>query len=91
MIVGKLMSFLVTLATTALGTLPTVPVPGWLTGNSSAFVQVFAFADSMSVWFPGSLVLTILAAYLSIRAVGLAIKVARIVASFLTGGGGSAA
>jgi hypothetical protein len=71
--------------------IPPIPVPSWLTSSSSAFATVFADADSMSVWFPTALALTVLAAYLAIRTTGFLIKIGRIVASFMTGGGGSAA
>jgi hypothetical protein len=91
MITGLILSFLVLIVTTVLGVLPAVPVPSWLAGDDSALGQVFAFIDSMGVWFPTGLLMTVLAAYFSIKLTAFGIKVARIVASFLTGGGGSAA
>jgi hypothetical protein len=90
-ITGLIMAFLAMLVSALLSILPSIPVPSWLSGSDSAFGQVFAFGSSMGVWFPTTLALTVLAAYLGIKLVAFTIKVARIVASFMTGGGGSAA
>jgi len=74
-----------------LGLIPKFTLPSWM-GDVAGFVgTVFAFAGSMGAWFPGALVLTVLSAVLSVWAVSFGIKVARIVASFFTAGGGSAA
>lgn len=74
-----------------LAVLPTVSVPSWLSSNDSAFTTVFSAAGSMGVWFPSTLVVTVLTGVLALWLVGFAIKLVRIVASFFTAGGGSAA
>lgn len=71
--------------------LPTVTVPTWLSSNNSAFTSVFQAAGSMGVWFPTTLVVSVLAGVLALWVVGFGIKIVRIVASFFTAGGGSAA
>jgi len=45
----------------------------------------------MGVWFPSTLVITVLTGVLALWLVGFGIKIVRIVASFFTAGGGSAA
>lgn len=76
---------------TLLAALPTVTVPSWLSGNDSAFATVFSAAGSMGVWFPSTLVIAVLTGVLALWVVGFGIKIVRIVASFFTAGGGSAA
>lgn len=79
------------LLTALLAALPTVTVPTWLSGNDSAFSTVFSAAGSMGVWFPSTLVISVLTGVLALWLVGFGIKLVRIVASFFTAGGGSAA
>lgn len=79
------------LLTTLLGALPTVTVPAWMSGNDSAFSTVFSAAGTMGVWFPTTLVISVLTGVLALWLVGFGIKLVRIVASFFTAGGGSAA
>lgn len=74
-----------------LSALPTVTVPSWLSGSDSAFASVFQAAGSMGVWFPSTLVIAVLGGVLALWVVGFGIKIVRIVASFFTAGGGSAA
>lgn len=74
-----------------LSALPTVTVPTWLSGSDSAFTTVFSAASSMGVWFPTTLVISVLTGLLVLWLVGFGIKIVRIVASFFTAGGGSAA
>ena len=73
------------------GLMPHVDVPGWLTSISGPIGTVFAQAASMGVWFPMGLLGTVTAAVFAAWLVGFGIKLVRIVASFLTLGGGSAA
>ena len=70
--------------------LPTITAPTWLTSNNSAMSTVFADAGSMGVWFPSTLLIEVLTGLLVILGVGFGIKIARMVASFFTAGGGSA-
>jgi hypothetical protein len=73
------------------GLFPPVAVPSWLSGSDSAFTTVFTAADSMGVWFPATLLLAVLAGLLALWLVGFTIKIARMVLSLFTAGGGSAA
>ncbi|MDQ1628086.1 MAG: hypothetical protein QOI54_1830 [Actinomycetota bacterium] len=61
-----------------------VELPGWVTTASS-------YVAGTSVWMPWSLMVTVIGVYAVCLTSGLAIKLVRIVASFLTAGGGSAA
>ena len=76
---------------TLVGALPVIAVPSWMTANDSAFSTVFSAAGSMGVWFPSTLVVAVLSGLLVIWLASFAVKVARIVLSLFTAGGGSAA
>lgn len=71
--------------------LPDTGLPDWMTASTGAVGQVFAFADSMSVWFPTPLVFSIVGTLLAINLISFGIKIARMVLSLFTAGGGSAA
>jgi hypothetical protein len=89
-ITGLILKLLADLASLVLGILPHVDVPSWLSNPSSAIGQVFQAAGSMGAWFPVTLASTVLLSVLAVWVAGFAIKVARIVVSFLTLGGGGA-
>lgn len=74
-----------------LSVLPVVEVPSWLSGSDSAFSTVFSAAGSMGVWFPSTLVVTVLVGLLAIWLTAFGVKVVRMVLSLFTAGGGSAA
>ena len=90
MITGTLLSIGSSFIHWLLGLLPVITVPSWLTGSNSAMTTVFTDAGLMGVWFPAGLLISVLAGLLLILTVGFGIKVARMVASFFTAGGGSA-
>ena len=71
--------------------LPVVTAPDWLTSNNGAFSTVFADAGSMGVWFNAPLLIVVLSALLVLWLAGFTIKLARMVLSLFTAGGGSAA
>lgn len=77
--------------TALMGLLPDVSVPTWLDDAADATAVVFEFAQDMGVWFPVTLLIAVLGALLSTWGIGFGIKIVRMVASFATGGGGSAA
>lgn len=89
MITGWLAQLFGSLLHLLFGALPVIAVPSWLS-TSGPMATVFADAASMGVWVPTTLMVTVLTALLAAWLAGFAIKVARIVASFLTVGGGSA-
>jgi hypothetical protein len=72
-----------------LGALPVVEVPTWM-DTTGPMATVFGYAASMGVWVPTTLLVTVLGALLAAWLMGFAIKAIRIVASFMTVGGGSA-
>lgn len=68
---------------------PTVPsffgsVPGWIVSASS-------YVAGTGVWIPWTLLGVVIAAWMVSLGAALAVKLVRIVASFFTAGGGSAA
>lgn len=74
-----------------LGTLPTIAVPSWLSSASGSASEVAAMGAGLGVWIPAPLIMTVAGALLLAWLAGFAVKGVRIVASFLTLGGGSAA
>lgn len=75
---------------TILSWMPTITVPTWLNADGP-IGTVFTYAGSMGAWFPTGLAITVILAILAAYAVGFGIKAVRIIASFATLGGGSAA
>ena len=91
MITDAILSFFGGILHTIMSALPVIQVPGWLASGSGAVSTVFGFVGSMGVWFPGGLALSVIGALLAVWLVGFGIKIARIVISLFTFGGGSAA
>jgi hypothetical protein len=71
--------------------MPSLPVPAWFTGSETAISTLFTDAASMGVWIPVPLALNVAAVLFTALMGGALIKLARIIVSFLTAGGGSAA
>jgi hypothetical protein len=72
--------------------LPSLPSPAPLLGGvNSGIGQVVSAAGALSFWVPFGQVSAAVAVVLAVVLVVFGIKLVRIVASFLTGGGGSAA
>jgi hypothetical protein len=90
MIVEWFLGLLVSLLESLLAAIPTFDPPSWFTSSTSGFASVFAVSQSMGVWLPVNLGFTVAVALLTCIVIGFGIKLVRIVASFLTAGGGSA-
>lgn len=71
--------------------MPDFTVPAWFTGATVAIGSLFSNAASMGVWIPIALAVNVAGALFTAMMGGAIIKLLRIVASFLTAGGGSAA
>lgn len=80
-----------TVVTWLLGLLPAITLPSWVTTVTSFVSSTVTQARALGNWIPWGMVglgfVFVAAAY----AVALGIRVGRIVASFFTAGGGSAA
>jgi len=70
--------------------LPVVPVPSWIAAGAGSVSTVLSTAAQLGFWLPLPLFGLVVAAVLVCLLGGLAIKVTRIVASFVTLGGGGA-
>lgn len=70
--------------------LPSYDVPAWLSSSSSYMSNLWTYGYGLGAWIPWPLVGTVLASVLACVLIGFGIKVARIVASFMTLGGGGA-
>lgn len=79
-----------------LDTIPSIDLPSALVGTGDgtlvgAITTAASYAGSLDSWFPITQAVLALAFVMLCFGVGSAVKIARIVASFFTGGGGSAA
>lgn len=91
MVTDWLIELFASLVGTILSWMPTFPVPEWLSSADGALATVLTYAGSMGAWFPSGLAVTVALAILAAYVVGFGIKIVRIIASFVTLGGGSAA
>lgn len=64
--------------------------PDWVQEIGTPAGKVFELADSMSVWFPWSFLMGVLASVIASLLAGFGIRLARMLISHFTGGGGSA-
>lgn len=90
MITDAVLDYFFALIGSILDLLPQVTVPSWMSAGGP-ISKVFTYAGQMGAWFPMSEAVTIVGALLGVWVVGFGIKVTRIILSFLTFGGGSAA
>lgn len=74
-----------------LGLLPDAPPPSWFTDADGYLRNTIDAASGLGAWIPWQLVTTVVGSVLACVAIGFGIKLVRIVASFFTAGGGSAA
>lgn len=74
-----------------LGALPEIPVPDWLVSISASAADIAAMGAGLGAWIPARLIVAVALTLLAAWLIGFGIKAVRIVASFLTLGGGSAA
>lgn len=91
MIFEAVVGFFVALVDFFLGLLPSSTPPEWFLTAGDAVSDVLAHAAGLGAWLPLPLAVTVFGALLASVLVGFGIKVVRIVASFFTAGGGSAA
>lgn len=90
MITDLIFAFFADVVGIALGALPVISPPSWL-GADGAISTVLTYAGSLGAWYPAALTLTVVSGVFVMWGIGFTIKVVRMVASFLTMGGGSAA
>lgn len=74
-----------------LGLLPTADPPSFVLGMTGWLDTVWDYASGLGAWIPYTVLGDVVVAVLASVGIGFAIKIARIVASFFTAGGGSAA
>lgn len=70
---------------------PDIQLPGWVSDIGGFAGELFGHAHSVGVWIPWTTILVVLASVFGAAVIGFGIKVARMVISHVTGGGGSAA
>ena len=91
MVTESLIGVLSGVFTWLLGWIPAPDVPAFFDDASSGIQSISELLGSVSVWIPVGLVALVLAAWAATWATGVLIKLARIVLSLFTAGGGSAA
>lgn len=91
MITAKLLDFLGALVSFVTGLLPTMSTPGWLDTASGHLATVLGYGAALGAWIPWQVAGIVFGSLMVALGVSFGIKVVRIVASFLTLGGGSAA
>lgn len=74
-----------------LGLFPDGAPPAWMSQGTAALSTVWSYAAGLGAWVPWSFAGTVIGAIVASVGIGFAIKIVRIVASFFTAGGGSAA
>lgn len=90
--ITALLLFIVGGLISAIGLLFPTSSPSAATGAAIDGVgTVMGYASGFSIWLPFGIMGTCAAVVVGIFVIGLTIRLVRIVASFLTGGGGSAA
>lgn len=90
MITDAIINFFVGVVAALMSFLPTSGAPTWLTSIGGAVGTVYAYAGQMGAWFPVTLVRNVALAVIASILAGFVVKTVRIVASFVTVGGGSA-
>lgn len=90
MVTDALLDFVAWLVETVVGWFPDSEPPTWLAQIGNMGAVLGDGVNSMGAWLPIGLGFQVIQAVVVCLGVGLLIKVARIVASFVTAGGGSA-
>lgn len=91
MITDALLNLLSWIVNGVLDAIPEVGVPGWLLSLSGMLGSLFDMGASLGAWIPWTLVGAVAGTVVATWAIAFGVKLTRIVASFLTLGGGSAA
>ncbi len=90
MVFDAIVEALAGLLTWLAGLLPTGSVPAWFASTSASLNTWLGLTAGLGAWMPVGLMLQVFAAFLLSLVAGFAIRLVRIIASFLTAGGGSA-
>lgn len=91
MVTDAVIGMLTNLVNWLLSFLPVITLPSWADSTVAAIGTVFGYAGSLGAWVSMPLVGVVLSFVLAAWGVAVVIKFVRIVASFATLGGGSAA
>jgi hypothetical protein len=91
MIVQWFMDAIAWLAHSVFSVMPAVAIPSWFLQSTSVMSGLFTDAQTMGVWLPIPLAVTVATLLFASIMGGALIKLARIVLSLFTAGGGSAA
>jgi hypothetical protein len=91
MITKALLDFLTGLLGVVIGWLPTSPPPGWVGNTAGMVASLMDYGSGLGAWINWPLMGIVAATIGGVMLLSFGIKVTRIVASFLTLGGGSAA
>lgn len=91
MITKDICDFGAWLISTILGWMPTFTLPSWVSSIAGELTSALSLANKFGYWVPVQALATVAGFILTCFTVAFTIRVVRIVASFFTAGGGSAA
>lgn len=91
MVTEFLLNVLSTVITAVLGLLHFPDVPDAMTAHTGVFATVASWLHNTGSWIPWTFIQALIVVWVATFLVGGAFKMARIILSFLTAGGGSAA
>jgi len=91
MITQALLDFAVSVFSALLSVVPSFELPSWFETVLPWWATVFDLAEGFRVWIPFDAIKNVLVFSLAVYATVIGIRVARIMVSLFTGGGGSAA
>jgi hypothetical protein len=90
MMISWLVTQLTAFFSWVIGNLPAPTVPTWLTGLDSAVSALTGFVNQLQAWIPSTLALVVLSSLVVAIVVSIGARIARMVLSLFTGGGGNA-
>lgn len=91
MVTESVIGLVVGFVTWIIETVPAPAVPDWFDDANAGLSSLANVMGSVAVWIPVGLIGLVLTVWVVTWGVAIGIKVVRIIASFLTLGGGSAA
>lgn len=91
MILDAIIGVLVEIVLGIASLLPDDEPPAWLLGAGDTLSGLLGQFAALGAWAPVGLLVTVVQAVITAWLIGFAIKIIRIVVSFFTAGGGSAA
>ena len=91
MIISWIITELTSFVTWVINGIPAPSVPSWMSALDGQIASVVDFINSLGAWVPSTMLVTVITAFVAVFILTIGIRLTRLIASFLTGGGGSVA